>query len=120
MMPTPPPNWAFTELPPLPDGVERPPLPLAMGVGLTEPDAEGHQWLLLKLGDGTATVELKFPWQIANQMMAALSQGVAAKVNEAAAKAGPQIVIPPAGQTSLNLDIFRNPNGNGGGQRGRH
>jgi hypothetical protein len=117
MQPQPPPEWAFLELPPTAEGIERPPLPLAMGVGLTEPDAAGHQWLMLKLGDGTASVDLKIPWQIANQMMAALSNGVAAKVAEAAALAGPQLVVAPGGIDLSKLNIGK-PRGNGGQPHG--
>jgi len=108
-VPQPLPAWSMT-IPGKPaDGVNPPVAPVTIGGGLTDPDADGHSWAVLALQTGTIDVTVRLPWQNADQVGAVIAQLLAQIKAMAAAKAGPQLIVPPAGTSLPNLGI----NGNG-------
>jgi hypothetical protein len=115
--PMPVPEWAVRTPTPTPDGITPPAEPSAARVDLTAPDANGHQWIVLGLGDSTLGVTVRMPWQTAPGFLAAITERVMQLAEQAAGRAGPQIVVPPAG---IDLSKLR-PNGHGqnGGSHGR-
>jgi hypothetical protein len=100
-----PPAWSLTIPPPPTDGVVPPVGPINVGLGLTEPDANGHQWLVAQYSDGNIDVSMRMPWQVAAQVFGQLAQAAAQLATRAALAAGPSLVIPPAG---IDLSIFKN------------
>jgi hypothetical protein len=104
----PPPAWAMSVPPPPLEGTHPPASGLSIQGGLTPPDAAGHQWVLLTIGDGTVTTTLRIPWQVAAGFGATIAAGMQNLVQEAQAKAGPSLIVPPPSGTGLNLDHLRN------------
>jgi hypothetical protein len=114
--PTPLPGWAQNQRPPLPDGVVPPVEAAAAAVQLTDPDADGHRWIVFQLADGTMSASLRMPWQAAPGFLAACANRAVELAAQAQAEAGPQIVVPPAGLDLSKLNLGRNPNGHNGRQ----
>jgi hypothetical protein len=106
--PTPPPDWAITIPALVQDGMNPPCGPVTIRGGLTDPDAAGHQWALLEIIDGTMTTSLRVPWQNADQLGMGIAQILAQVKAQAAAKAGPQLIVPPAGASLPDLNIRKN------------
>lgn len=102
-----PPQWAMT-IPVMPEPGHNPPvLPLTMQAGLTDPDADGHQWVLFMLGDGTTAVTFRMAWQSAPAFGQAIANAMAGLAEQAAARQGPQLIVPPSGAIP-DLGIHRN------------
>lgn len=107
------PVWAMTIPVPVAQGTNPPAAPVTMQAGLSEPDAAGHQWVILMLGDGTVGVTMRCPWQSAPGFGKAIADALQGLADQAAAKQGPQLIVPQAG-VDLDLDILRRRNGTNG------
>lgn len=110
-----PPEWAMKIEVPQAPGVTPPAAPMIAQAGLTEPDGNGHQWILLMLGDGTVSITLRMPWQTSIGFGQAIANMLTQLAAQANAKAGPSLIVPPPGTQLPDLGINgRNPlNGNG-------
>lgn len=116
----PPPTDASTlvlTLPPLPPGTVAPPMGLQIGVGLTDPDAAGNQWAVLRLADGTVSAEFRIPTGMAGGIGQAIAEGLMGIQRQAETGAGKPsgLVVPPGAR---GLVIPRPVIKNGGKARG--
>jgi hypothetical protein len=81
--PTPPgmippnvPEWALVAFPPMPEGQAAPAFAVDFRVGLTDPDAAGHQWAVLIQTDGTLTSQVRIPAQLAGPVGLGIAQAL--------------------------------------------
>lgn len=102
--PMPAPDWVMRQDAPMPEGVHPPSMPVGLSVGLTDPDAAGHQWMMLVWDDGTVHVEMRLPWQIAPNLLMQAAQVAAQKAAEASARQGPQIILPSGPLPDLKIN----------------
>ena len=107
MQPGQPPEWSMKIPINPPDGVMPPVAPITCQAALSKPDANGHSWIILNIGDGTVGVSLRIPWQTAAGFGAALSQFLSQLQAQAQAQAGPTLIVPPPGAQLPDLGVNR-------------
>lgn len=89
-------------LPPeTPEGEDPLPYAATAAVGLTPADAKGRRYAILKLGDGTVTVELRIPVASASMFGMGIAQGLAAIAAKAAAEEHGGLIVPGGKPGSL-------------------
>lgn len=104
------PDWALIGPPKVPAGVALPAFPCQFNIGWTPPDANGHTWAVLIIGDGTITHQVRIP----PMLLAAVGEGIhqtLAAAQQQWEQTGGQPAGPPPGRPS-GLVL---PNGPGGG-----
>jgi hypothetical protein len=113
MNPNQPPEWSMRNVTPPTDGTHPPAEPPSMNLSLTEPDAAGHQWMLVTMFDGTISTTMRMPWQVVPAILTQAAQLATNLAGQAQAKAGPSLIVPPAGAKLPDLGINGNGNGRG-------
>jgi hypothetical protein len=119
--PPPVPEWALIGLPPFPPGVQPPAFPAEFKVGLTAPDADGHSWAVLIIGDGTVTGQVRIPAMLAEQVGAGIHEGLANIQRQAEQRSGAGglvlpnggaggLFVPTPGQGGMNPGPMPGPN----------
>lgn len=99
---------------PTTDGTIRPCEPPNINLAMTEPDANGHQWMLITFFDGTMSTTTRMPWQVAPNILAQAAQYAAQLAQKAQVQEGPKLVVPPAGVDLSKLNLRQNGNGHNG------
>jgi hypothetical protein len=96
------PAWSYLELPePAGDGQAVPPIPVVFSVGLTAPDAAGHQWAVLQGDDQTVSARFRIPWHAAASVGLSIAQGLAAMQERAESVANSGLIVPPGANSPL-------------------